>query len=403
MIIGESMSDTSIQTQSEYETKSKTVPQITVQDPRLLHFATSLKDDLSKHIQNISDKMQFKALELTQKPYLPQADIFNQEVQEYKAAFNQFIRTGNENAIKEMQHKALTIAGTGVEGGVLVSPQLNEKIIATIKNSSPMRGVCKTVTVTSNIADFIVDPYFSGAGWAAETDARLESATSSFQKVSVPVHEIYALPKASQRILDDSAFNVEEWIAERVAEKFIALENEAFTKGDGISKPSGILLKTVVASDAWTWNKIGVVKTGAADNFSTTNPIDCLLDLIYALKSGYRTNAVFMMNSKTLTRIRKFKDTNGRYLINENIMSNHELMLFGYRIVLNEDMDDVVANKLPILFGDFSRGYVIIDSYDIRILRDPYSAKPHVYFYITKRVGGDVLDYDAIKALKVGV
>ncbi len=397
------MSHTDNHTQSDYETKAKTIQQSPSQDPRLLHFATSLKDDISKHMQTISDKMQAKSLEFSQKPYLPQADNNHYELQEYKTAFNQFIRTGNENAIKEMQTKALSIAGTGTEGGVLVSPQLNEKIIATIKNNSPMRRVCKTITVTGNIAEFIVDPYFSGAGWAAETDARVESLTSSFQKVSIPVHEIYALPKASQRILDDSAFNIEEWIAERVAEKFVSLENEAFTKGDGISKPSGILLKTVVASDTWTWNKIGIAKTGVADNFAPTSPIDCLLDLIYALKSGYRQNAVFMMNSKTLTKIRKFKDVNGRYLINEDNMSNNELMLFGYPIILNEDMDDVLANKLPILFGDFSRGYVIVDSYDIRILRDPYSAKPNVYFYITKRVGGDVLDYDAIKALKVSV
>jgi HK97 family phage major capsid protein len=310
------MSHTDNQTQSDYETKAKTIQQSPTQDPRLVHFATSLKDDLSKHMQSISDKMQAKALEFSQKPYLPQADNHSHELQEYKTAFNQFIRTGNENAIKDMQIKALSIAGTGVEGGVLVSPQLNEKIIATIKNNSPMRKVCKTITVTGNVAEFIVDPYFSGAGWAAETDARIESVTSNFQKVSVPIHEIYALPKASQRILDDSAFNIEEWIAERVAEKFISLENEAFTKGDGVNKPSGILLKTVVASDAWAWNKIGIAKTGVADNFSTTNPTDCLLDLIYALKSGYRHNAVFMMNSKTLTKIRKFKDVNGRYLIN---------------------------------------------------------------------------------------
>jgi HK97 family phage major capsid protein len=382
-------------THQNYETKS--------QDPRLLHFTTSLKDDLTKHIQKISDTIQLKTLEMTQKPYLPYTDISNHDVQEYKAAFNQFIRTGNDAAIKEMQHKAVSIAGTGVEGGVLVAPQLNEKIIATIKNASPMRSLCKTVTITGNIADFIVDPYLSGAGWATETDPRLESVTSSFQKVSIPIHEIYALPKASQRILDDSAFNIEEWIIERVAEKFIALENDAFTKGDGIGKPAGILTKTVVASDVWTWNKIGVAKTGVAADFATTNPVDCLLDLIYALKAGYRANAVFMMNSKTLTKIRKFKDVNGRYLVNENITDNHELMLFGYRIVINEDMDDVLANKLPVLFGDFSKGYVIVDSYDIRVLRDPYSAKPHVYFYVTKRVGGDVLDYDAIKGLKVGI
>lgn len=381
-----------------YETKSHLN-----QDPKMLHLVTSLKDDLSKHIQTISETMHQKAFETSQKPYLPHIDTNSQEALEYKSAFNQFIRTGNDSAIKDMQYKAVTIAGTGTEGGVLVAPQLNERILATIKNASAMRSLCKIVTVTSNVADFIIDPYLSGAGWAAETDARTETSTSSFQKVSVPVHEIYALPKASQRILDDSAFNIEEWIIERVAEKFIALENDAFTKGDGVNKPSGILTKNVVAADAWVWNKIAVIKTGVVDNFPTSNPADVLLDLLYSLKAGYRQNAVFMMNSKTLNRIRKFKDNDGRYLVQDTITEQSEPLLFGYRVVINEDMDDVVASKLPILFGDFSKGYVIVDSYDIRILRDPYSAKPHVYFYVTKRVGGDVLDYDAIKALKIGV
>ena len=387
---------------TNYETKTH-MTHTNQTDPRLLHIATTIKDDITKHIDNISNNLHQKSLEFQHKPFIPQSDIQNSDATEYKAAFNQFIRTGNENAIKDMQHKAVSIAGTGAEGGVLVSPQLNEFILTTIKNTSPMRGLCKVVTVTGNIADFIIDPYSSGAGWAAETDARLESATSNFQKVSVPIHEIYALPKASQRILDDSAFNIEAWIAERVAEKFISLENDAFTKGDGISKPAGILNKTTVLNTSWVWGSIGMVKTGVAADFPATNPVDIILDLIYALKSGYRNNAVFMMNSKTLTKLRKYKDLEGRYLINDTLNDANEPTLFGYRIVLNEDMDDVLANKLPILFGDFSRGYVIVDSYDIRILRDPYTAKPHVYFYVTKRVGGDVLDYDAIKALRVMV
>lgn len=380
-----------------YETKT----QMTNNDPRLLHITTTLKDDITKHIQSVTNTLQQKALEFTQKPFVPQMDITSFEATEYKAAFNQFIRTGNENAIKDMQHKAVSIAGSGSEGGVLVSPQLNEFILTTIKNASPMRSLCKVVSVTGNVADFIIDPYASGAGWAAETDARMETATSTFQKISVPVHEIYALPKASQRILDDSAFNIESWIAERVAEKFVALENDAFTKGDGVSKPAGILNKSTVLNTSWVWGSIGIVKSNAAADFQATNPVDVILDLIYALKAGYRANAVFMMNSKTLTKIRKYKDLEGRYIINDTLNDANEPTLFGYKIIINEDMDDVAANKLPILFGDFSRGYVIVDSYDIRILRDPYTSKPHVYFYVTKRVGGDVLDYDAIKAIKV--
>lgn len=390
-----------------YEVKSNIKPDIT-QDPRFVHLTTTLKDDLTEKIESLGEKiahkMQQQAIEHTQKPFLPTDHEINHEVTQYKSAFNQFIRTGNEAAIQDMQLKALEIAGTGAEGGVLVSPHLSEQILATVKHDSPMRRVCKTVTMTGNIAEFIIDPYFSGSGWAAETDVRTETATSDFKKISVPIHELYALPKASQRILDDSAFNIEQWITERVAEKFTALENQAFTIGDGNNKPSGILSKDTSLVNNWNWGTIGTIKTGAATNFPATNPADVLLDMIYALKSGYRHNAVFMMNSQTLAQIRKFKDADGRYLIHDGASSDHtEPTLFGYKIIVNEDMDDVLSGKLPVLFGDFARAYVIVDSYDMRILRDPYSAKPYVYFYVTKRVGGDVLDYDAVKGLEVNI
>ena len=163
------------------------------------------------------------------------------------------------------------------------------------------------------------------------------------------------------------------------------------------------MTKQVTPIGSWSWEKIAVGKTGATDGFKATDPTDALLDVVYALKAGYRVNAVFMMNSKTLATIRKFKDADGRYLISDIVSENNEPMLFGHRVIVNEDMPDVAANNIPVLFGDFARGYVIVESYDTRILRDPYSAKPHVYFYITRRVGGDVLDYDAIKGLKVGI
>lgn len=386
-----------------YETKSQ-IPEAGGQDPRFVHMATMIKDDLSRKIQSIGDKLEVKMFEHTQKPQLDNTDSISIEAAEYKTAFNQFIRTGNEAAIKDMQLKAFEIAGTGSEGGVLVSPQLNNQILSTIKHTSPMRGVCKIVAVTSNMAEFIIDPYFSGSGWAAETDPRLETATSNFQKISIPVHELYALPKASQRILDDSVFDIEGWISERVAEKFTALENEAFTKGDGVNKPSGILNKSTVLNSSWSWGNIGVIRTGEETGFPIGGTADLFIQLIYTLKAGYRHNASFMMNSQTLALVKQLKDTSGRYLIHDSMTSdNKEILLFGYPIIVNEDMPDAATGTLPVLFGDFAKAYVIVDSYDMRILRDPYSAKPYVYFYVTKRVGGDVLDYDAVKGLEVGI
>jgi len=212
-----------------------------------------------------------------------------------------------------------------------------------------------------------------------------------------------ASPKASQRILDDAAFDAEAWLAERIADRFLRAESEAFVNGNGVGKPSGFLSKTKVANSAWTWGSIGYVATGTSGAFDANEPADSLIDLVYTLGAEYRANAAFVMNSKTAGDVRKMKDSQGRFLWMEGLAAHQPARLMGYPVAVVEDMPDIAADSHAISFGDFGHGYTIAERPDMRILRDPYSAKPNVMFFATKRVGGDVTDFAAIKTLKFGI
>jgi len=235
----------------------------------------------------------------------------------------------------------------------------------------------------------------------AETGAQAETGTPTIERISIKLHELSAMPKASQRLLDDSAFDVEGWLAGKIATRFIRAEAAAFINGDGVDKPKGILLPTKVANASWTWGNIGYVPTGAAADFATTNPADCIVNLVYALGADYRANATFVMNSKTVGAVRKMKDADGRFMWSDGLAAGEPARLMGYPVLICEDMPDIAANAYPIAFGDFASGYTIAERPDLRVLRDPFSAKPHVLFYASKRVGGDISDYAAIKLLKI--
>ena len=222
-------------------------------------------------------------------------------------------------------------------------------------------------------------------------------------RISIPLHELAALPKASQRLLDDSAFDVEGWLAERIADKFSRAEGASFIAGDGVDKPTGILNYTAVDNDTWSWGNLGYVPTGAAGDFNSTDPADAIVDLVYALGARYRANGTFVMNSKTAGAVRKMKDADGRFLWSDGLAAGERARLIGYPVLIAEDMPDTAADSLSIAFGDFRAGYTIAERPDLRILRDPYSAKPHVVFHATKRVGGDVSNFAAIKLLKFAV
>jgi HK97 family phage major capsid protein len=242
-----------------------------------------------------------------------------------------------------------------------------------------------------------------GAGWADEVTATGETDTPQIERISIPLHELSALPKASQRLLDDAAFDIEGWLAGRIADKFARAEADAFINGNVPGRPKGILSHPTVDNGGWSWGNIGYVATGTAGDFDPTNASDAIVDLVYALGARYRANASFVMNSKTAGAVRKMKDADGRFLWSDGLSQGQPARLMGYPVLIAEDMPDIATDAMAIAFGDFGAGYTIAERPDLRVLRDPFSAKPHVLFYATKRVGGDVTDFAAIKLMKFGM
>lgn len=318
---------------------------------------------------------------------------------EHRAAFDAYVRQGETSGLKRLEAKALS-AGSGADGGYLVPQDAEAEIGRKLAEVSPIRAIAgnRQVSTTVYRKPFLI----SGAavGWVGETAARSQTDSPTLAELSFPTMELYAMPAATQPLLDDSAVNIDEWLASEIDTAFAEQEGTAFVSGDGTNKPKGFLAYETVAESAWEWGKLGFVLSGAASDFPTSNPSDPLLDLVYAVKSGYRQNGTFVMNRRTQSAIRKLKDDNGNYLWQPPAQPGGQASLMGFPLVEAEDMPDIGAGQLAVAFGDFRRGYLVVDRMGVRVLRDPYSAKPYVLFYVTKRVGGGVQDFDAIKLLK---
>ncbi|EUB95256.1 phage major capsid protein, HK97 family [Rhizobium sp. CF080] len=321
------------------------------------------------------------------------------EAVEHKAAFDAYVRRGEENGLRDLEAKAFS-AGSGTDGGYLVPSETDTEIGRRISVVSPMRALSTVRTVSSAVLKKPFAAAGLSTGWVAETAARPQTNTPQLAELSFPTMELYAMPAATQALLDDAAVDIEAWIAGEVDIVFAEQEGDAFIRGDGINKPKGFLSYPTVADSAWTWGNIGYIATGVAGGWKSTGPSDTLIDLIYALKAGHRQNGTFMMNRKAQGDIRKFKDADGNYLWHPPAAAGQPASLMGFPIAEAEEMPDVAANSLSIAFGDFRSGYLVVDRAGVRILRDPYSAKPYVLFYTTKRVGGGVQNFEAIKVVK---
>ncbi len=319
----------------------------------------------------------------------------------HQKAFEAYVRSGDDDGLRgiELEGKGMSTAVAG-DGGYLVDPQTADTIKGVLNGTASLRAIANVVNVEGTSYDVLIDRGDLVSGWATESGSTSETGTPTIERITIPLHELSALPKASQRLLDDAAFDIETWLAGRIADKFARAEAAAFINGDGVDKPKGILTHTAVENDSHDWGNLGYVATGAAGDFDASNPADAIIDLIYALGAEYRANAAFVMNSKTVGGVRKLKDADGRFLWTDSTVAGEPARLMGYPVVVAEDMPDVAADSLSIAFGDFAAGYTIAERPDTRILRDPFSAKPHVLFYATKRVGGDVSDFAAIKLLK---
>ena len=324
------------------------------------------------------------------------------EPSEHKAAFDAYVRQGDLSALARLEEKALTSVTTP-DGGYLVPPETEAEIGRRLTAVSPIRSIAGIRTVSSGIyrKPFAIAGF--PTGWVGETDARPETTTPTIAELEYPVMELYAMPAATNALLEDTAVDLDQWIAGEVEMAFAEQESAAFVAGDGNKKPRGFLNYATVDESVWVWGTIGTVPTGTAGAFDAAAPMDVLVDAVYALKAGYRQNAHFVMNRRTQAAIRKIKDADGNYIWAPPPSAGARASIMSFPVTEAEDMPDIGANSLAIAFGDFSRAYLIVDRIGVRVLRDPYSQKPYVLFYTTKRVGGGMQDFDALKLIKFGV
>jgi len=300
-----------------------------------------------------------------------------------------------------VETKALVTA-VDVDGGYAVPEEIDAAIDRTLLSISPIRGIANVVKVGSAGYRKLVTTGGTPSGWVSETGPRPETDTPDFIEIAPPMGELYANPAASQTMLDDAAFDVEGWLAQEIAAEFAKAEGSAFVGGSGVNRPRGFLSgPTSAAVDGVRpFGTVQFVTSGAAGGFAAANPQDRLIDLVQALRPPYRQGAVFVMNSATAARLRKIKTSDGAFLWQPGIVSGQPDTLLGYPLVEVEDMPDVAADSLSIAFGNFKAGYLIAERQETQILRDPYSRKPFVHFYATKRVGGQVSNSEAIKLMK---
>lgn len=328
-----------------------------------------------------------------------QAIVTPQMYGAYKSGFAKVMRFAQAARLTPEEKAAMEV-GSDPKGGYLVPAAIAQRVIELQYETTPMRQLAAIETTTLDRFPLDRDLDEADAGWVGETEARTETDTPEVGEAEIIIHEMYANPAATQKILDDAGRNIEEWLARKIANKFSRLENAAFVGGNTPKKPRGFLTYTAGTPSAATYERIQQVNSGASAAFASTNPGHKLIDLVHALKDAYAQNAKWLMARLTLAAVRKLVDGQDNYLWQPDFQSGPAGSLLSFPIVRGEDMPALAANSLSIAFGDFKQGYTIVDRAGIRVLRDPYTNKPKVQFYSTKRVGGDVANFEAIKLMK---
>ena len=321
---------------------------------------------------------------------------------EHAAAFEKWFRKGGESALeaaKSLQIKAGLSTLSDPDGGYVVAPPEFDKAIDRVAGTiSVMRNLATVRTIGTNTYKKIVNTGGASSGWVAEKESRSETDTPTLKEIAINMKEIYAEPGATQLSLDDSYMDLASWLADEVSTEFNEEEGAAFVTGDGVAKPHGIAGYSMVANTSYEWGKVGYIAGGHATLLNNT---DKLIALQHSLKPAYRNGATFLMNDSTAETIRKIKDGEGNYIWRPGLTENVPDMLLGKPIAYDDNLADIGAGAYPLFFGNFKRAYLILDRMGIRILRDPYTSKGNVLYYTTKRVGGGVVMFEAMKALKI--
>lgn len=315
---------------------------------------------------------------------------------EVKSFVQGYLRQGRETELKSIH------GATPGEGGYAVPREIDAMIASRITAISPIRAIAQVVQTGTAGYRKLVATGGTASGWVSETAARPETATPAFAEIAPPSGELYANPAASQAMLDDAAFDIQSWLADEIAMEFARAEGAAFVGGTGNDQPQGFLSAPASAADDATraFGALQYLATGDAQGLGDAAEL-ALIDLVHALRSGHRQGASWVMNARTLAAVRKLRASDGAFLWQPGLVEGQPDRLLGYPVVEAEDMPDIAANQVPIAFGNFRAGYLIAERSATAILRDPYTNKPFVHFYATRRVGGQVLDSDAIKLLKV--
>jgi HK97 family phage major capsid protein len=324
-----------------------------------------------------------------------------EDARNYRKNLNTYFRKGSATPADVMNGLAI---GSDPDGGYWVMPDTSGRIVQKIYESSPMRQLADVQTISTDALEGPIDNGKLSSGWVAEKGSRTETtATPQVGKWRIPAWEGYVEPKSTQQLLDDSMHDPEAWLTDKGAQAFALDEATAFVTGSGSGKPRGFLESTrsIVATDDATraWGALQYVPTGTSGDFDATIKADCLLDTVYKLKAYYRAGATWFMARATVGKVRKLKDGQGNYLWTPGSAAQ-PATLHGYPVAEGEDMPQVAANSLSIAFGNFKKGYQIVDRMGTRVLRDPFTSKGFVLFYMTRRVGGDLLNSEAIKLVK---
>ena len=317
---------------------------------------------------------------------------------QHKDAFNRWFRTGVEGDLKSLQFKASASTLDDTAGGFTVPEEIDMAIDRVAMTVSAMRRICTVRRISTSEYKKLVSQGGTSSGWVAEKESRSETDTPTLAQIAINTKELYAMPYATQELLDDSALDIAAWLADEVSIEFQEEEGAAFITGSGVGDPKGIASYTFAANASYVWGKVGYIAGGHA---TLLNSADKLIDLQHALKSVYRNGAAWLMADSTLGKIRQLKDGEGNYLWRPGLAEGAPDTLLGKPVEIDDNVDAIGANKYPVFFANFKRAYMIVDRIGVRVLRDPYSAKPYVAFYTTKRVGGGIVMYEAIKALKI--
>lgn len=358
-------------------------------------FAALQRDDGVSELRAEIDELKVKLRQNLVAAGRPQ--LGTEQKSEGQSGFADFLRSGETTVEGKSADNASTASG-----GFAIPREIDEVIDRTLVAISPIRRIANVVRVGSSNYRKLLTSGGTPSGWVGFEALRPETATPTFTEIVPASGELYANPAASQHMLDDAMFDVEAWLANEIATEFARAEGSAFVKGSGTNQPLGFLSSpnATTADGVRAIGTLQTIGTGVAGGFPASNPQDKLVDLVQTLRQPYRQGAVFVMNSATAAAVRKMKTTDGAFIWQPGMIAGQPATLLGYPVVEAEDMPDVAANSLSIAFGNFKAGYIITERAETNILRDPYTKKPYVYFYATKRVGGQVVNSEAIKLLK---